>query len=171
MDTQFTNLCPDDKIQLFHDDSVSLVKICVHMINADKQRKYPNEVRAELEALMMKLKGLSQEAKTALIFDSDVIPCDNLVGDLLEHIDDVIHRYPKGRPKRSPARTRIGLDSAAIWFGHGGDINSSDFVTYLEFLIEDVNQETEPPLKADAQNLANKVRSSLDDIAPNGWSF
>ena len=159
--TDYSMLCPDEQTKYFHEHSTDLVASCVCHSPVEKNHKYPNEIKSELRNLAKRVRNLSPRAKTALNFNAEVIPVDNLVDDLLLHIDEVIYSIPSGRQKQEPVRGRLGYDAAAIWYAHEGNIDADEFVTYLEILIYDVTSQITPPVKADAANLARDVRKPI----------
>mgnify|MGYP007063543349 CR=1 FL=1 len=127
-ETDYSDLCPDEQKEYFQEHSTDLVSFCVHQSTVEKNRKYPTRIKSELRALAKRVRSLSPRAKTALNFDAEVIPVDNLVDDLLLHIDEAIYSLPSGRAKQEPIRGRLGYDAAEIWYAHDGGKLSENIV-------------------------------------------
>jgi len=160
-ETNYRPICPDEQKDYFHNHSMELIASCISWNTVERNSKGPSRIKSELRQFAKNVRGLSPRAKTALNFNSETIPVDNLVEDLLLHIDEVIYSIPSGRAKQDPVRGRLGYDAAEIWYAHSGSIQADEFLTYLETLIEDVNTKVVPPVKIDASSLARDIRKLI----------
>jgi hypothetical protein len=172
-DDEYHGHCPDKLREAFEMGVREIIENARRTNRIRQSIKYPSKVKRELEQLDNALRKLSLEARSSL-WDTEVdTPFSSPLLVLQKRIGLAVGGHRTGRSKRDAVRQSLGRDAASLWTTHGGDINASEFLEFLEELIDAAGFGGDPlgggKVRIDSTTLAEEMREKFARCAPPRW--
>jgi hypothetical protein len=172
-DDEYDGLCPDDRHDEFEKGARLIVDLASGLSGTLQTLPPPSKIKRELEQLRGVLSKLSADAQSTLWSWGAEGHWYSPTSDLLERIDLAVHRVSPGRPRHDEARRFLGVRAASLWTTHDGDIRASEFITFLQGLIEAAGFGGGPlgggKVRIDSATLAEEMREEYARCAPPRW--
>lgn len=168
-DDEYEGLCPDDRYDAFEHGAQQIATIASWSEKERRSFKSPSRVKDELKQFSKALRNLSLEAQSSLWVMGATGSSYSPISYLIERVEIALHSAPYGRPKTDEVRHYLGTHAAALWCSHGGDIKASEFVIFLQHLIEEAGFDEEGKAKIDSIALAKQMRKEYEDCDPPRW--
>jgi len=170
---EYTNLCPDKNRSDFEYGSTLIVNEAmrgpIHKM-FEPQKLSSSKIKRELGQIISALDRLSPDTRMYLhIMSRFTEPVDEIKNFMQRGID----RSPTDKAKGSDeAKNTLASDAWSIWADHGGDIHSSEFLEYVERLLDNANFINETgKSRVNVNNLVLQIRQASNLKSPLPWSL
>ena len=167
-DDNYDSLCPDGRHKSFKNAAIQLAALSSWIDDKTKLNKPSSKVKRELEQLCTSLRKLSLEAQASLWEMGDDGSSYSPSSYMLMRIELALASIGEGRPNKDEVRHYLGTKAVELWWSHGGDIDTNEFIDFLEYLIEESGFSGKDGAKSriDSVALANQMRKKFDNCGP-----
>ena len=168
---EYTNLCPDKRRSDFEYGSILIAESAmqgpVHKF-FEPQSLAPSKIIRELEQVINSLNSLSPDTRMHL----------NVMGRLFDPVIQVRNFFQRSIDQPPPARAKgpdearqiLANDAWSIWSHHNGDIHSTNFLGYVERLLDNAHFTSEIGKgRVNPNNLVREIRLISDQKSPLPW--
>jgi hypothetical protein len=170
---EYTNLCPDKQRSDFEYGSIVIVENAMsgpieQLLEPTKLP--PSKITRELQQVIQSLDRLSPDTLWHL-------QTVHRLREPVKRIRTIIQMgidHPRKNKTSEPdgARNELGENAWSIWFHHGGDIHSPEFLGYVERLLQNANFVSDARKgRVNPENLVHQIRRASEQGLPPSWSL